>query len=415
MDEILLPTMMWSKSDKQYFRYYHALCSFPNHPSPATTYKAAKDEKRFFPVPMSTLFDVDHWNSFSGHLPLLVDSIDDSDCWEEHTVTDSTENIYERKSSPPSAFVTPMAREILESSALLTPVKNISHQILTGSLHVQTRKLDLLGQVENCSRPMVYGGGRGAGRLWNDYVRMPKAQPGMNETDSRALESTELISVVSKALRPTSKWREVAHKCVKERQLGVAHPSNNSEAKTMRPYIALHARVEVDMMIHRCSKDMEKNLTSIFEMVESFKERNNNRFGEADLQGIFVAVSRHGMRQKTKEESVQTLLKENWIALNSSASRRSIFFECGEEMMRSWYSSQSDFEEDYYGSLLPSILNFYIATQAAVFIGVSKSSFSTDVWTTRYYQGKGASNFEYTRNGVSPIPNGGLPPPHGNC
>jgi hypothetical protein len=364
---------------------------------------------------MSILFDVDHWNSFSDHLPLLVKSIDDSDCWEESTITNSTEKGFARESGPSSTFVTPMAREILESSALLTPVKDISYQILTGSLNVQTRKLDLLPQVENCSRPMVYGGGRGAGRLWNDYVRMPKAQAGMNETDARALESFELISFVSKALRPAMKWREVAHQCVKERQWSKTNSSSNDEVEKMAPYIALHARVEVDMMIHRCSKNMEKNLTAIFEMVESFKEYNQHRFGEADLQGIFVAVSRHGIQQKTKEESVQTLLQENWITLNSSESRRSNFFECGEEMMQRWYSSQPDIEEDYYGSLLPSVLNFHIATQATVFIGVSKSSFSTDIWTTRYFQGKGDSNFEYTRNGIFPIPNGGLPPPHGNC
>jgi hypothetical protein len=365
---------------------------------------------------MDFLFDVDHWNSYSDHLPLLVDSIDGSDCWEESTIINSTEELMYASESSPSTFVTPMASEILKSSALLSPVKNISHQILTGSLNVQTRKLDLLAQVENCTHPIVYGGGRGAGRLWNDYLRMPKAQPGMNETDIRALEASELISFVSKALRPAKKWREVAHQCVKESQLSKANAVTTNDLESMAPYIALHPRVETDMMVHRCSKNMEKNLTTIFEMVESFKEHNKDRYGEADLQGIFVAVSRHGMQQKTKDESVQTLLQENWITLNSSVSRRtSNFFECGEEMMQRWYSSQPDIEEDYYGSLLPAILNFYIATQATVFIGVSKSSFSNDVWTTRYFSGRGNSNFEYTRTGISPIPNGGLPPPHGNC
>jgi hypothetical protein len=60
-------------------------------------------------------------------------------------------------------------------------------------------------------------------------------------------------------------------------------------------------------------------------------------------------------------------------------------------------------------------MNFYIATNATIFVGVARSSWSTDVWTTRYYQGKGATNFQYTPDGIIPVPNGGLPAAHKNC
>eukprot|EP00957_Ditylum_brightwellii_P005215 398445-Ditylum_brightwellii.AAC.1 len=92
------------------------------------------------------------------------------------------------------------------------------------------------------------------------------------------------------------------------------------------------------------------------------------------------------------------------------------YVTCGEEKMKEWYSSMKDeIEYNYYGSLIPMVIDFYIATEAAVFIGVSNSSFSNDIWTTRYYQGKGNKNFQYTPQGIIPVPNGGLPPPHGNC
>lgn len=358
---------------------------------------------------MSTLFDVPLWNSFSDQLPILVNSIENGDCWQPHTIDD----IQILDNDPPRRFVSPMAKDILLSSAFLTPLRNISSEILSGALNIQTRKLDLLPLVGNCSRPLVYGGGKGAGRLWNDYVRLPKAHGTTNDTNPLALETTKLISVVSKALKPAKQWREVAHQCI-----GKRHEQSNTKVvfgrEKVAPYIALHARVEVDMLIHRCAKTMEKNLTTILNMVESFQHEHEYRYSSEAFQGIFVAVSRRGLLHPTKEEWVQPLLKENWKALTSMGDRNSNFFECGEEMMENWYASHH-VQHDYYGSILPSILNFYIATKAKVFIGVSKSSWSTDVWTTRYYQGKGNTNFEYTPNGIVPVPNGGLPPPHGNC
>lgn len=72
--------------------------------------------------------------------------------------------------------------------------------------------------------------------------------------------------------------------------------------------------------------------------------------------------------------------------------------------------------DNYFGDLIPSVLNFWLAVQADVFVGVRRSSWSTDVWTTRYYMGKGGRNFEYTsKNGIRSIGNNGLPEPHRNC
>lgn len=390
-DQLLLPTMLFG-----------------------TTYKGAMDDRRFFPVPMSSLFDVEHWNSFSEHLPTLVDAVENGDCWEANQ--NDVRNITLPNGMVSSkTFVSPMANEILQTPAFLRPVYNISHDILTGFLQKNMRKMDLLSRVEHCSRPMVYGGGVKAGRLWNDYLRLLKVDAGDNRTDARALESTELISHVSRALLPKKEWREAAHQCIRNNQRNRSTTQSTSEFD-IAPYVALHARVEVDMLIHRCSKNMEKNLSRVFDMVESFTEEREVSFGkEEKFQGIFVAVSRHGMQTQTSDEAIEKQREENWIALNSRGRRKSTIFECGEETMKDWYLSNPTMEFDYFGSVLPSILNFYIATQASVFIGVSKSSWSTDVWTTRYYQGLGSGNFEYTSGGIVAVPNGGLPPPHGNC
>ena len=171
---------------------------------------------------------------------------------------------------------------------------------------------------------------------------------------------------------------------------------------------------------------MEKNLSNIFNMVDHFV----SRYKETSLRGIFLAVSRTGMLEPTKDAKVQQTADSNYQTLvrrsvsntdqRSQMTRphpqRATVFECGEVWIHRWDQQlKQGVPSKSYGSILPSILNFYIATQAKVFIGVAKSSWSTDVWTTRYYQGKGATNYQYTPDGILPLSNGGLPPAHKNC
>ena len=186
-------------------------------------------------------------------------------------------------------------------------------------------------------------------------------------------------------------------------------------------------------MVHRCGKEAEKNLTNIFDMVDSFLEEYNDNSGHEQVGGVFVAVSRNNMRQEWKDDNVTAMAEHNWKALNSRSSVRNDresaantgrrvqskavpqVFECGEVWMDEWYRKQQNVPDDYYGSLLPSIINFHIATQASVFVGVDKSSWSSDVWKTRYAMGKGSTNYKYTPGGVVQLQNGGLPPSHLSC
>mmetsp|Transcript_13221 Transcript_13221/g.31698 ORF Transcript_13221/g.31698 Transcript_13221/m.31698 type:complete len:167 (+) Transcript_13221:92-592(+) len=166
-------------------------------------------------------------------------------------------------------------------------------------------------------------------------------------------------------------------------------------------------------------------------MVDEFiGNYNKNATKEKHVERMFMAVSRKGMEEALgKNKTVhERLANENLDTLASRQaqgqdpqSEKSTIVECGEGWMKRWYSSQQQkvdqakVEDNYYGTLIPMVMNFYIATEAEVFIGTKGSSWSTDVWTTRYYQGKGDRNFKYTKEGIVPIPNGGLPTPHGNC
>jgi hypothetical protein len=165
----------------------------------------------------------------------------------------------------------------------------------------------------------------------------------------------------------------------------------------------------------------------IFHMVDAMiAEYNHNQsLSKEDnvVERVFLAFSRQGIevargRNNPKIHSKEELLaNENLHTLearigNADTAR---IVECGEGWMKHWYSTQDSIQDNYYGSLIPMVLNFYIATEATVFIGVSGSSWSTDVWTTRFYQGKGDRNYKYTSDGIVALPNGGLPPPHSNC
>lgn len=161
-------------------------------------------------------------------------------------------------------------------------------------------------------------------------------------------------------------------------------------------------------------------------MVDEFigNYNKNNTVKENFVERMFMAVSRQGMEEAIgKNKTVQErLANENLDTLarrmaegHDPQSEKSTIVECGESWMKRWYSQQNQVDENHYGSLIPMVMNFYIATEAEVFIGTKGSSWSTDVWTNRYYRGKGDRNFKYTKEGIVPIPNGGLPKPHGNC
>jgi hypothetical protein len=411
----------------------------------STTYKE-QSPNQFFPIPMDEIFDVEYWNKFRQYLPILVDSLEDTDCWNQlNDVDDNDRDFLQQlqekfgskviriRPANETTFTSPMLDKLLRRSMLLTPIAKTNKAILNGRVEIlKPRKIDLSPEVERCSHPYVYGGGRLGGKLWNEYVHMPKIDPG-GENSIHATENSEFISLVSQALLPSRKWRNVAHQCILEHQFPLSNSNEmgfqerQKQAK-LAPYVVLHARVETEMLEHRCGVHMEKNLTRIISMVESMVVKYNaDKQQDGRLKGIVLAVSRYGMERKARSPVIQEIVDRNWETLkrNSLSFGKDIvrsnkggkpeIFECGETWMDRWYSMQADVPNDYYGSLVPSVLNYYIATHAAIFVGVEGSSWSTDVFTSRFGQGKGSANFQYTPDGIIPVANSGLPPSHNDC
>ena len=97
-----------------------------------------------------------------------------------------------------------------------------------------------------------------AGVLWNEFL---KGGAGRN---------TPLIATIQQALIPAPQWRQLANQCLN-------HFLGDSSSDDRHAYVVLHARVERDMMVHRCGKDMEKNLTTIFDAIDGFIDQYNQR------------------------------------------------------------------------------------------------------------------------------------------
>jgi len=82
---------------------------------------------------------------------------------------------------------------------------------------------------------------------------------------------------------------------------------------------------------------------------------------------------------------------ENLAALNNAIDHglwggRVIVFEAGAEG-----AANSTIFKNYPG-ISGAIIDFYLATEATVFIGTAVSSFSNDVWTTLLYEDRMRKN-----------------------
>ena len=407
---------------------------------------------RWFPIPFQWIFDVDYWNSFAPeHLPLLItdDQLNlgkatEGLCWTKAVEIDGYESLqverrltenenhngtghamFVHEFAGQKSKINHLQRAALLQGALTPLLCNVTVPFITGQLKVHPRKQDFLPATEHCRVPYVYGGGSGAGRLWNAFLGfhsgVKTTGPHHRNTSSVPFETDVWVD---RALRPAPQWRDLAERCVKQ------------HAPTER-YMALHARVELEMMGHVCGNKMEKNLTVILERVyELHKNLTKSEDSTREHRsGLLIAVSRAGMEEKSlksykafshfADENLQTL---NIVTGRNASEAVSVkadgtpqlfqdlqqnlpVFECGERFVENFYATHPHVPN--HGSLLNSVLNFYVAVNADVFVGVKHSSYSTDVLTTRFWLGKGDANYRYTQKGIERID--GLPEPHTNC
>ena len=354
------------------------------------------------PIPFEVLFNVDHWNSMKS-LPILVhyDDFSNLTCWtkiEKHKPNNDSDNDNDND-------VDNIEDSILEQAidrGFFTPIYNKSKAIATGEDRSHFRGLDLLGEANTCEgRPTPYGSGNQGGRLWKDYVNIARRVKVKHEKFPYEVDRNILLG-----LKLKKRFHDISMKC---------SPKNTG-------YLSIHARMEMDMIHHKCGVNMEHNLTSLLSHIDEFI----STFEEADkINFITIATSREKMESKKlgynhfkafADENLSVLNRytrhKNNISDTNKINGRSVY-ECGEPLVNNYYKDNPNFAD--HGTILAMLVDFHVLVEANIFIGVRKSAFSNLIWTLRYYQGKGLYNYEYNRDGIFKIDNGGLPSPHGQC
>lgn len=415
---------------------------------PSLQFQTQLESKVGFGVPweairMDHLFDVNHWNMVADELgiPKLVNTLEgnaesetdgcywwtppdlDSDpkqqisYWKQQlrTIHGYNETAIQQISFHPL---------LLDSLTAGFPVA-MANVTLPYMLHLfkPSRKTDYLLRVRDCTRPFLYyGSGKLAGRLWNDYVDWQARKEKLLQTKSiqQLPPWFRADQAVHQALKPKQQWREIADQCLRSHGI-----------ESGQRYLVLHARIELEMFQHRCGATMEWKLSKILDQV---KELLQNQEKES-VKGIMIAVSRHGMifnstyhgsnKKAVAQENLLTLeriagdgsTRENGEGLTLLDGTTVPVFECGKSTLQDYYAANPQVPD--HGTLLEAVVNFHLAANADVFVGVAHSSYSTEVITSRHYNSDGGTtkpktSYRYTLDGKAERMTG-LPEGHSNC
>mmetsp|Transcript_9807 Transcript_9807/g.14598 ORF Transcript_9807/g.14598 Transcript_9807/m.14598 type:complete len:480 (-) Transcript_9807:151-1590(-) len=342
----------------------------------------------------ASLYDIDYWNTFHDRLPQLVDYHESSNytCWKRYDGEKNT-------------TISGSRNELIERGNFL-PLFNASRDIYAGRnsfsmYNLRSRSLPFTDLANECKgRPVGYGGGDKAMQLWSDVNAY------LSQEKNTGKYPFDAVANLHRALRPNKKWRDLSKSCI-----------GSDDTK----YLGLHLRVELDILNHRCGKNNENNVTKIFQDIDEFLSKFHSE-NEGDFMDVIsVATSRTNL--EIKDGFVYTKFKdladENLNMFNNltNASMHNFggksvsVIECGQQHVNEYLDNHPDEKEYDYGALLPMIVDYEMLVGADIFIGVHGSSYSNDIWKSRYYLGKGKYNYEYTKDGIIPVGNGGLPSP----
>lgn len=250
---------------------------------------------------------------------------------------------------------------------------------------------------------MPHGGTILSGRLWWEYDAMQGHRLKADAISGKYPDHLPLEKAIYKLLIPSLPIRNAIQKSLDD-AIGTS---------TIKPTVlALHPRIEYEMMSHMCSRFMQSNLTKIFELIGTLP-----RF---DL--LFLAVSRAQVDGEPPVEiqdnnNLLRVATENRILLNQMRTYGVWGTEehKGIPVLESGISTAAKIEFPVMGQsnhdgsefetaeslgvteLVASLVNFFTALKADTFVGVRGSTYSQDVFSVRYYQhqdsGGGENNF----------------------
>ena len=288
-----------------------------------------------------------------------------------------------------------------------------------------------------------HGGLQGNGRLWNDYIGLQRSRRGTTQTirvDNNQIrqvypDHVHVEKAIYELLRP-SKYLSLAIDSVMQNAI----QRNDTTATIDKPkarLLALHPRVEQEMMTHACAKYIETNLTKVFEMIRTYPpliETNSSSINsEYRFDLMFLAVSKEQVDKIPQGKLANNPIpiennKTLWNArihgiFGNEITRGIPMFESGTDgamriqfpRLHNGKQNTSAFDTpESLGvlELVGSVINFFLLVQADIFVGVKGSSYSTDALSVRYYQG-GRVNYIVGPDGTKRLY--GPQEPHTKC
>ena len=413
------------------------------------------------------LFDVDYWNKRADEfgLPTLVDY--DPDILEGYVIANQT--------------TLTITEAYYDNNELKTPCWNISSSLYSGvdeslirNAGTNLRRTNawaMIGQGDlysHCARTMgdkgwhhkpetiietakndktptnnntVYrythlvphGGLAGVGNLWSKYMQMQstrnqKTEPYQSEEFGVYPEHVPVEKAIYDLLRPSQHLQKYITDSINRAVQN--HTQQNSDHQPR--LLAIHPRIEQDMLEHRCNKHMEPNITRLLDHIQNFTPFfDGNNTNSYRFDSVFMAVSKEGVEKKSnKGGHIGDIVNHNRLALRNY--RKNGLFDKGIPLFESKTESAAKIKLPMISNenassivnfvsvadlgvieLVASIIDFFTAVSAHMFVGVKGSSFSTDVATVRYYQHKedgGAKNYVVGPNGIER--RNGPPAPH---
>ena len=286
-------------------------------------------------IPHEFLFDVEHWNSFYPQLPRMVSC--DSTLFDQF---DCVQNDWKSSNT------------------------------------TRTRPYGL-GTYEQC-----YG-------MYHAYnQRMgPFATPDFPHRVDKL--------ILSGALQPHPDLRDIVKKYLHS-IIYTNQTTTTTTSSSASEYMALHARVEPDMQRHiGCPDKKVPELKRIFKLLEA-------QFPDPPAMRLFLPINRNALEQEAYIDP-SNLNGTNWVAVRNiialdRAVKRGLWagrvqvFECGAKALEGT-------KYERLQATTGSMIDFYLAFHAKLFVGTEVSSFSADLVKTRFYAGN-KQNYMYRPHGI---------------
>jgi hypothetical protein len=290
-------------------------------------------------------------------------------------------------------------------------------------------------KIRRCFTHLVpYGGGLTVGRLWKGYYELQKTRKLASMTvkiNKKLLnvypEHLPVEKAIFQLLQPSDALRSAMEAAA------LLHSNDgkqqSTDGKAIPRILALHPRIERDMLKHKCARYMENDLATVFERIRTYPSFVDGSEHKFDL--VFIALSKmqvedmsQGITQSVVETMTNNLHTLNMARTNGLFESSIPIFESGTATASTVLfvetpldANTETFTADQLGvnELVAMVINYFTLVRADIFVGVRGSSFSTDVFSARYYnsQTEGyvgrAKSYIVGRQGIEEL--FGPPPP----